>query len=132
MSERSLGNLNPNGEWRAMNIRNGLGNVLGSLKDSLGLLVGVVERRPMYSDYQVNEMVKQATFTRSVEAAEANPDTSKNAYLKLFEEGTSERVAKVLVRLQAEHEAAWNSVPAMPTEGTGRTMHLMYTEISYA
>lgn len=90
------------GSDRVLDMATGVSNVFGALKDVLGLLVGVAERVPKYSEYSIQQMIAAEKQKRAVEVVEK--DLPQDPYLKLFDEKVSEKLADILVDLEAQLE----------------------------
>ncbi len=94
-------------EHMPINVRTGLRNILLGMRNTIGDVVGLVEKAPKYSSYDVDSIIeKEKTKYAVASVTTASPGTN---FAQIYDEEIMKKAEKLLVKIDEKVRADWDA-----------------------
>jgi hypothetical protein len=92
---------------KGFTVRNGISATLNGLKDTLGLLVGFIEKKPKYSDLEVEKIIEKEK-SKFLKAEAENASTAEfQPDLRLYNKKLMEKVSERVKKIEEKVKESW-------------------------
>lgn len=104
-----------------LNFASGMRNIYFGLKETLGLLVGLIEKEPVYSYQAIEQIVKQKQIETVY--SRLSPTVENTSYLQIYRAEVMDKAAPILAEIDQDAAAFWGGAEGVAIKNSTRASH---------